>query len=196
MPLDDFASKSDLERLEADLKRLKSDLLNTQRENEALKKQNTALVTSIDELTASISDGFVEIRGGEDIPTMQEIEDGIALYHNSLQRLVDENAHQQNTKIQKFTRSANSAIAKIDQKYNLITKKLENLGDISGAIDKELQQQLPPAIQELLNSEDNKIADNLKKDRVTFITSMAVTNAFMVVGVVSVLLVFFKMIFK
>ncbi|HAV0218056.1 hypothetical protein, partial [Enterococcus faecium] len=111
MPLDDFASKQELQKVKQELAEIK--------------QQNQEVIETLKSLDNSVKQGYIKVRGGEDIPKMSELKAEMNRYA---------------TYVQKRT-------AEIDQ-------KLDSYGNISKSVSDELSRQVRPQVQKFLANDD------------------------------------------
>ncbi|HAP6406006.1 TPA: hypothetical protein IVK65_002740, partial [Enterococcus faecium] len=60
MPIEDFATKQEVEDLKSELS--------------AIKKQNSEVLQALKELSSNVQDGYIKVRGGEGIPKLSEVQ--------------------------------------------------------------------------------------------------------------------------
>lgn len=60
MPIEDFATKQEVEELKSELS--------------AIKKQNKEVLKALKDLSSNVQEGYIKVRGGEDIPKLSEIQ--------------------------------------------------------------------------------------------------------------------------
>ena len=60
MPIEDFATKQEVEDLKSELS--------------AIKKQNSEVLQALKELSSNVQDGYNKVRGGEGIPKLSEVQ--------------------------------------------------------------------------------------------------------------------------
>lgn len=60
MPIEDFATKQEVEELKSELS--------------AIKKQNSEVLKALEELSSNVQDGYIKVRGGEGIPKLSEVQ--------------------------------------------------------------------------------------------------------------------------
>lgn len=60
MPIEDFATKQEVEDLKSELS--------------AIKKQNSEVLQALKELSSNVQEGYIKVRGGEGIPKLSEVQ--------------------------------------------------------------------------------------------------------------------------
>lgn len=146
MPIEDFATKQEVEELKSELS--------------AIKKQNKEVLKALKDLSSNVQDGYIKVRGGEDIPKLSEI--------------------QQET--QQMTTKMNQYANYVKKQTTSIEKKLESYGNIEEAVKKEAHKQVRPLVHRFMQSEDTKTAEELKQNRLAYLTSTGASLGLFVVG--------------
>lgn len=146
MPIEDFATKQEVEELKSELS--------------AIKKQNKEVLKALKDLSSNVQDGYIKVRGGEDIPKLSEI--------------------QQET--QQMTTKMNQYANYVKKQTTSIEKKLESYGNIEEAVKKEAHKQVRPLVHRFMQSEDTKTAEELKQNRLAYLTSIGASLGLFVVG--------------
>lgn len=146
MPLDDFASKQELQKVKQELAEIK--------------QQNQEVIETLKSLDNSVKQGYIKVRGGEDIPKMSELKAEMNRYA---------------TYVQKRT-------AEIDQ-------KLDSYGNISKSVSDELSRQVRPQVQKFLANDDRATAEELKQNRIANLMSV-LASVGLFIGGTAILLLF------
>lgn len=129
MPLDNFATKQEVQDL--------------QRELAQIKQQNQEVIETLKSLDTSVKQGYIKVRGGEDIPKMSEL----------------------TAEMNKYALYVKKRTAQIDH-------KLDQYGNISQAVTDESNRIVKPLVEKYIHATDTKTAFELKKNRATLITSV------------------------
>lgn len=140
MPLDNFATKQEVQEL--------------QRELAQIKQQNQEVIETLKSLDTSVKQGYIKVRGGEDIPKMSEL----------------------TAEMNKYALYVKKRTAQIDQ-------KLDQYGNISQAVTDESNRIVKPLVDKYICATDTKTAVELKKNRVALITSVLASLGLFIGGV-------------
>ena len=146
MPIEDFATKQEVEELKSELS--------------AIKKQNKEVLKALKDLSSNVQEGYIKVRGGEDIPKLSEI--------------------QQET--QQMTTKMNQYANYVKKQTTSIEKKLESYGNIEEAVKKEAHKQVRPLVHRFMQSEDTKTAEELKQNRLAYLTSIGASLGLFILG--------------
>lgn len=146
MPIEDFATKQEVEELKSELS--------------AIKKQNKEVLKALKDLSSNVQDGYIKVRGGEDIPKLSEI--------------------QQET--QQMTTKMNQYANYVKKQTTSIEKKLESYGNIEESVKKEAHKQVRPLVHRFMQSEDTKTAEELKQNRLAYLTSTGASLGLFILG--------------
>lgn len=158
MPIEDFATKQEVEELKSELS--------------AIKKQNKDVLKALKDLSSNVQDGYIKVRGGEDIPKLSEI--------------------QQET--QQMTTKMNQYANYVKKQTTSIEKKLESYGNIEEAVKKEAHKQVRPLVHRFMQSEDTKTAEELKQNRLAYLTSIGASLGLFVVGATICIIAILKLL--
>lgn len=158
MPIEDFATKQEVEELKSELS--------------AIKKQNKEVLKALKDLSSNVQDGYIKVRGGEDIPKLSEI--------------------QQET--QQMTTKMNQYANYVKKQTTSIEKKLESYGNIEEAVKKEAHKQVRPLVHRFMQSEDTKTAEELKQNRLAYLTSIGASLGLFVVGATICIIAILKLL--
>ncbi len=158
MPIEDFATKQEIEELKSELS--------------AIKKQNKDVLKALKDLSSNVQDGYIKVRGGEDIPKLSEI--------------------QQET--QQMTTKMNQYANYVKKQTTSIEKKLESYGNIEEAVKKEAHKQVRPLVHRFMQSEDTKTAEELKQNRLAYLTSIGASLGLFVVGATICIIAILKLL--
>lgn len=158
MPIEDFATKQEVEELKSELS--------------AIKKQNKEVIKALKDLSSNVQDGYIKVRGGEDIPKLSEI--------------------QQET--QQMTTKMNQYANYVKKQTTSIEKKLESYGNIEEAVKKEAHKQVRPLVHRFMQSEDTKTAEELKQNRLAYLTSIGASLGLFVVGATICIIAILKLL--
>ena len=158
MPIEDFATKQEFEELKSELS--------------AIKKQNKDVLKALKDLSSNVQDGYIKVRGGEDIPKLSEI--------------------QQET--QQMTTKMNQYANYVKKQTTSIEKKLESYGNIEEAVKKEAHKQVRPLVHRFMQSEDTKTAEELKQNRLAYLTSIGASLGLFVVGATICIIAILKLL--
>lgn len=158
MPIEDFATKQEVEELKSELS--------------AIKKQNKDVLKALKDLSSNVQDGYIKVRGGEDIPKLSEI--------------------QQET--QQMTTKMNQYANYVKKQTTSIEKKLESYGNIEEAVKKEAHKQVRPLVHRFMQSEDTKTAEELKQNRLAYLTSIGASLGLFVAGATICIIAILKLL--
>ena len=158
MPIEDFATKQEVEDLKSELS--------------AIKKQNKEVLKALKDLSSNVQEGYIKVRGGEDIPKLSEI--------------------QQET--QQMTTKMNQYANYVKKQTTSIEKKLESYGNIEEAVKKEAHKQVRPLVHRFMQSEDTKTAEELKQNRLAYLTSIGASLGLFVVGATICIIAILKLL--
>ena len=158
MPIEDFATKQEIEELKSELS--------------AIKKQNKDVLKALKDLSSNVQEGYIKVRGGEDIPKLSEI--------------------QQET--QQMTTKMNQYANYVKKQTTSIEKKLESYGNIEEAVKKEAHKQGRPLVHRFMQSEDTKTAEELKQNRLAYLTSIGASLGLFVVGATICIIAILKLL--
>ena len=158
MPIEDFATKQEIEELKSELS--------------AIKKQNKDVLKALKDLSSNVQEGYIKVRGGEDIPKLSEI--------------------QQET--QQMTTKMNQYANYVKKQTTSIEKKLESYGNIEEAVKKEAHKQVRPLVHRFMQSEDTKTAEELKQNRLAYLTSIGASLGLFVVGATICIIAILKLL--
>lgn len=158
MPIEDFATKQEVEELKSELS--------------AIKKQNKEVLKALKDLSSNVQDGYIKVRGGEDIPKLSEI--------------------QQET--QQMTTKMNQYANYVKKQTTSIEKKLESYGNIEEAVKKEAHKQVRPLVHRFMQSEDTTTAEELKQNRLSYLTSIGASIGLFVVGATICIIAILKLL--
>ena len=158
MPIEDFATKQEVEELKSELS--------------AIKKQNKEVIKALKDLSSNVQDGYIKVRGGEDIPKLSEI--------------------QQET--QQMTTKMNQYANYVKKQTTSIEKKLESYGNIEEAVKKEAHKQVRPLVHRFMQSEDTKTAEELKQNRLAYLTSIGASLGLFVTGAAICIITILKLL--
>lgn len=158
MPIEDFATKQEVEELKSELS--------------AIKKQNKEVLKALKDLSSNVQDGYIKVRGGEDIPKLSEI--------------------QQET--QQMTTKMNQYANYVKKQTTSIEKKLESYGNIEEAVKKEAHKQVRPLVHRFMQSEDTTTAEELKQNRLAYLTSIGASLGLFVVGATICIIAILKLL--
>ena len=158
MPIEDFATKQEIEELKSELS--------------AIKKQNKDVLKALKDLSSNVQEGYIKVRGGEDIPKLSEI--------------------QQET--QQMTTKMNQYANYVKKQTTSIEKKLESYGNIEEAVKKEAHKQVRPLVHRFMQSEDTKTAEELKQNRLAYLTSIGDSLGLFVVGATRCIIAILKLL--
>lgn len=158
MPIEDFATKQEVEELKSELS--------------AIKKQNKEVLKALKDLSSNVQEGYIKVRGGEDIPKLSEI--------------------QQET--QQMTTKMNQYANYVKKQTTSIEKKLESYGNIEEAVKKEAHKQVRPLVHRFMKSEDTKTAEELKQNRLAYLTSIGASLGLFVVGATICIIAILKLL--
>lgn len=158
MPIEDFATKQEVEELKSELS--------------AIKKQNKEVLKALKDLSSNVQEGYIKVRGGEDIPKLSEI--------------------QQET--QQMTTKMNQYANYVKKQTTSIEKKLESYGNIEEAVKKEAHKQVRPLVHRFMQSEDTKTAEELKQNRLAYLTSIGASLGLFVVGATICIIAILKLL--
>ena len=158
MPIEDFATKQEVEELKSELS--------------AIKKQNKDVLKALKNLSSNVQDGYIKVRGGEDIPKLSEI--------------------QQET--QQMTTKMNQYANYVKKQTTSIEKKLESYGNIEEAVKKEAHKQVRPLVHRFMQSEDTTTAEELKQNRLAYLTSIGASIGLFVVGATICIIAILKLL--
>lgn len=158
MPIEDFATKQEVEELKSELS--------------AIKKQNKDVLKALKDLSSNVQEGYIKVRGGEDIPKLSEI--------------------QQET--QQMTTKMNQYANYVKKQTTSIEKKLESYGNIEEAVKKEAHKQVRPLVHRFMQSEDTKTAEELKQNRLAYLTSIGASLGLFVVGATICIIAILKLL--
>lgn len=158
MPIEDFATKQEVEELKSELS--------------AIKKQNKEVLKALKDLSSNVQDGYIKVRGGEDIPKLSEI--------------------QQET--QQMTTKMNQYANYVKKQTTSIEKKLESYGNIEEAVKKEAHKQVRPLVHRFMQSEDTTTAEELKQNRLAYLTSIGASIGLFVVGATICIIAILKLL--
>ena len=158
MPIEDFATKQEVEELKSELS--------------AIKKQNKEVLKALKDLSSNVQEGYIKVRGGEDIPKLSEI--------------------QQET--QQMTTKMNQYANYVKKQTTSIEKKLESYGNIEEAVKKEAHKQVRPLVHRFMQSEDTKTAEELKKNRLAYLTSIGASLGLFVTGAAICIITILKLL--
>ena len=158
MPIEDFATKQEVEELKSELS--------------AIKKQNKEVLKALKDLSINVQEGYIKVRGGEDIPKLSEI--------------------QQET--QQMTTKMNQYANYVKKQTTSIEKKLESYGNIEEAVKKEAHKQVRPLVHRFMQSEDTKTAEELKQNRLAYLTSIGASLGLFVTGAAICIITILKLL--
>ena len=158
MPIEDFATKQEVEELKSELS--------------AIKKQNKEVLKALKDLSSNVQEGYIKVRGGEDIPKLSEI--------------------QQET--QQMTTKMNQYANYVKKQTTSIEKKLESYGNIEEAVKKEAHKQVRPLVHRFMQSEDTKTAEELKQNRLAYLTSIGASLGLFVTGATICIIAILKLL--
>ena len=158
MPIEDFATKQEVEELKSELS--------------AIKKQNKDVLKALKDLSSNVQEGYIKVRGGEDIPKLSEI--------------------QQET--QQMTTKMNQYANYVKKQTTSIEKKLESYGNIEEAVKKEAHKQVRPLVHRFMQSEDTKTAEELKQNRLAYLTSIGASLGLFVTGAIICIIAILKLL--
>ena len=158
MPIEDFATKQEVEELKSELS--------------AIKKQNKEVLKALKDLSSNVQEGYIKVRGGEDIPKLSEI--------------------QQET--QQMTTKMNQYANYVKKQTTSIEKKLESYGNIEESVKKEAHKQVRPLVHRFMQSEDTKTAEELKQNRLAYLTSIGASLGLFVVGATICIIAILKLL--
>ena len=158
MPIEDFATKQEVEELKSELS--------------AIKKQNKDVLKALKDLSSNVQEGYIKVRGGEDIPKLSEI--------------------QQET--QQMTTKMNQYANYVKKQTTSIEKKLESYGNIEESVKKEAHKQVRPLVHRFMQSEDTKTAEELKQNRLAYLTSIGASLGLFVVGATICIIAILKLL--
>lgn len=158
MPIEDFATKQEVEELKSELS--------------AIKKQNKEVLKALKDLSSNVQEGYIKVRGGEDIPKLSEI--------------------QQET--QQMTTKMNQYANYVKKQTTSIEKKLESYGNIEEAVKKEAHKQVRPLVHRFMQSEDTKTAEELKQNRLAYLTSIGASLGLFVTGAAICIITILKLL--
>lgn len=146
MPIEDFATKQDIEALNTKLAELE--------------KQNQEVMNTLKDLSKNVKDGYIEIRGGEDIPKLSEIQ---------LER-------------KRVMLKMEQYVNFVKKRTTEIEKKLESYGNIEEGVKREAHRQVGPLLRRFMKTEDIQTADELKKNRYAYLTSVLASLGVFIAG--------------
>lgn len=158
MPIEDFATKQEVEELKSELS--------------AIKKQNKEVLKALKDLSSNVQDGYIKVRGGEDIPKLSEIQ----------------------KETQQMTTKMNQYANYVKKQTTSIEKKLESYGNIEEAVKKEAHKQVRPLVHRFMQSEDTKTAEELKQNRLAYLTSIGASLGLFVVGATICIIAILKLL--
>ena len=75
-----------------------------------------------------------------------------------------------------------------------IEKKLESYGNIEEAVKKEAHKQVRPLVHRFMQSEDTKTAEELKQNRLAYLTSIGASLGLFVVGATICIIAILKLL--
>lgn len=146
MPIEDFATKQDIEALNTKLSELE--------------KQNQEVMNTLKDLSKNVKDGYIEIRGGEDIPKLSEIQ---------LER------KRVMLKMEQYVNFVKTQTSEVE-------KKLESYGNLEEGVKREAHRQVGPLLKRFMKTEDIQTADELKKNRYAYLTSVLASLGLFISG--------------
>lgn len=146
MPIEDFATKQDIEALNTKLSELE--------------KQNQEVMNTLKDLSKNVKDGYIEIRGGEDIPKLSEIQ---------LER------KRVMFKMEQYVNFVKTRTSEVE-------KKLESYGNLEEGVKREAHRQIGPLLKRFMKTEDIQTADELKKNRYAYLTSVLASLGLFISG--------------
>lgn len=146
MPIEDFATKQDIEALNTKLSELE--------------KQNQEVMNTLKDLSKNVKDGYIEIRGGEDIPKLSEIQ---------LER------KRVMLKMEQYVNFVKTRTSEVE-------KKLESYGNLEEGVKREAHRQVGPLLKRFMKTEDIQTADELKKNRYAYLTSVLASLGLFISG--------------
>lgn len=158
MTIEDFATKEEVVELKNELSEIKA--------------QNQEIMQALEELTGNIQDGYIKVRGGEDIPKLSEIQ------------------HETQQVTQKMNQYANY----VKKQTEGIEKKLETYGNIEESVKSEAKRQVPSLVQYFMRTEDTKTAEALKQNRIASLTSIGASVGLYVLGAVICIISILKLL--
>lgn len=158
MPIEDFATKQEVEELKSELS--------------AIKKQNKEVLKALKDLSSNVQEGYIKVRGGEDIPKLSEI--------------------QQET--QQMTTKMNQYANYVKKQTTSIEKKLESYGNIEESVKLEAQKQVRPLVLKFMQTEETRTAEELKQNRLAYLTSIGASLGLFVVGATICIIAILKLL--
>ena len=158
MPIEDFATKQEIEELKSELS--------------AIKKQNKDVLKALKDLSSNVQEGYIKVRGGEDIPKLSEI--------------------QQET--QQMTTKMNQYANYVKKQTTSIEKKLESYGNIEESVKLEAQKQVRPLVLKFMQTEETRTAEELKQNRLAYLTSIGASLGLFVVGATICIIAILKLL--
>ncbi len=146
MPIEDFATKQDIEALNTKFTELE--------------KQNQEVMNTLKDLSKNVKEGYIEIRGGEDIPKLSEIQ----LERNRVM-----------LKMEQYVNFVKTRTSEVE-------KKLESYGNLEEGVKREAHRQVGPLLKRFMKTEDIQTADELKKNRHAYLTSVLASTGLFIAG--------------
>ena len=146
MPIEDFATKQEVEDLKSELS--------------AIKKQNSEVLQALKELSSNVQDGYIKVRGGEGIPKLSEVQS------------------EKEQMIKKMNQYANY----VKKQTSGIEEQLKSYGNIEESVKLEAQKQVRPLVLKFMQTEETRTAEELKQNRLAYLTSIGASLGLFVVG--------------
>lgn len=146
MPIEDFATKQEVEDLKSELS--------------AIKKQNSEVLQALKELSSNVQDGYIKVRGGEGIPKLSEVQ----------------------AEREQMTKKMNQYANYVKKQTSGIEEQLKSYGNIEESVKLEAQKQVRPLVLKFMQTEETRMAEELKQNRLAYLTSIGASLGLFILG--------------